>query len=128
MINLWNNLLPCKLISLSLFCFYFVCNKNVFEKELYVPSFIICLFQIVVTVERVAPVLEPDKPSELCSIVSNNMEMDSFSDVFYAHQENCMVSLLTLNSNEDETDGVRTYLYQSNYSNYHNKKHLEEVM
>ena len=65
------------------------------------------ILQIVVTVERVAPVVEPDKPSELCSIISNTIEVDSFSEVFHAHKESCMITLLTLNSNEDDTDGVR---------------------
>ena len=58
------------------------------------------------TVERVAPVAQPEKSSELCSIISNIVDLDSFPDVFNAQKENCVIALLTLNSNEDDTDGV----------------------
>ena len=68
--------------------------------------FILLLLQIVVTVERVVPVVQPEKPSELCSIISNVIDIDSFPDMFNAQKEICMIALLTLNSNEDDTDGV----------------------
>lgn len=51
------------------------------------------------------PTVEPDKPSELCSIVSNTLEGDT-QEIFNAYNETCAVTLLTLTTNEEDTDGV----------------------
>jgi len=67
--------------------------------------------EIVLTIERLATVVEPEKPSELCSIVSNTLDEGAKEDVFHAYHDTCMVSLLTLNSNEDDVDGDILFWY-----------------
>lgn len=65
------------------------------------------LFQIVLTIERVVPTVEPEKPSELCSIVSNTLEGD-MNQIFNAYNEKCAAALLTLSTNEEDANGVST--------------------
>ena len=61
------------------------------------------------TIERVVPKVEPELPSELSSIISNTVQGD-MADIFSAYHELCAVSLLTLDTAEEDGDGVSAVL------------------